>query len=109
MMEAIIREVGRTIKFLVMEDLLNKIPIIKETLNRVRRMEKEIIRIFKKLIPEVGKMIKDRELEKNNLKMQKENIQEILLMINIKVKANLWTNNTFMKVILKMDSLMVKE
>lgn len=89
MMEAIIREVGRTIKFLVMEDLLNKIPIIKETLNRVRRMEKEIIRIFKKLIPEVGKMIKDRELEKNNLKMQKENIQEILLMINIKVKANL--------------------
>jgi hypothetical protein len=89
MMEAIIREVGRTIKFLVMEDLLNKILIIKETLNRVRRMEKEIIRIFKKLIPEVGKMIKDRELEKNNLKMQKENIQEILLMINIKVKANL--------------------
>lgn len=108
MMEAIIREVGKMIKFLVMEDLLNKIPIIKVTLNRGRRMEKETIKIFKKLILEVGKMIKGRELEKNNLKMQKENIQEIFLMINIKVKANLWTNNTFTKVILKMVSLMVK-
>ena len=109
MMEAIIKEVGKMIRFLVMGDLLNKILIIKETLNRGRRMEKETIRIFKKLILEVGKTIKDKELEKNNLKMQKENIQEIFLMINIKVKENLWTNNTFMKVILKMAFLMVKE
>lgn len=108
MMEAIIKEVGRMIRFLVMGDLLNKILIIKETLNRGRRMEKETIRIFKKLILEVGKTIKDKELEKNNLKMQKENIQEIFLMINIKVKENLWTNNTFTKGILKMVSLMVK-
>ncbi len=74
-----------------------------------RQMEREIMRISKKLILEAGKMIKGMELEKNNLKTQEESMLEILLMINIKAKENLSMRNVFIKAILNMDCLMEKD
>jgi hypothetical protein len=74
-----------------------------------RQMEREIMRISKKLILEAGEMIKGMELEKNNLKTQEESMLEILLMINIKAKENLSMRNVFIKVILNMDCLMEKD
>jgi hypothetical protein len=74
-----------------------------------RQMEREIMRISKKLILEAGEMIKGMELEKNNLKTQEESMLEIFLMINIKAKENLSMRNVFIKVILNMDCLMEKD
>jgi hypothetical protein len=61
MMEAIMKEDGKTTKYLDMADLSNNILIIKETSRTLRPTERETIKMFKKVIQEPGKMIKDME------------------------------------------------
>jgi hypothetical protein len=61
MMEAIMKEDGKTTKYPDMADLSNNTLIIKETSRTLRPTERETIKIFKKVIQEPGKMIKDME------------------------------------------------
>jgi hypothetical protein len=55
------KEDGKTTKYLDMADLSNNILIIKETSRTLRPTERETIKMFKKVIQEPGKMIKDMQ------------------------------------------------
>jgi len=55
------KEDGKTTKYPDMADLSNNTLIIKETSRTLRPTERETIKIFKKVIQEPGKMIKDMQ------------------------------------------------
>ncbi len=91
-----------------MADLSNNILIIKETSRTLRPTERETIKMFKKVIQEPGKMIKDMQQVNNNSKIPEESTQEILQKTDTKAKENLSINSTYMKGISKMAFSMEK-
>lgn len=82
---------------------------MKEILGMDLHMEKAIMKIFKNHILDNGGMISDMDQGKKNLKIKKENMLELLLVINIKEKENCLIKILFIKDNLKLDYFMDKD
>jgi hypothetical protein len=75
---------------------------MKVTLRMVLLMEKEIMRIQKKLILENGEMTLDMDLGKNSLRIEEGNMSEALPVIDMKERESYFINSLHIKVSLNL-------